>query len=175
MDWYVEFVSKNPIFSAIIQFAILGTLGDLVARWIVSKKIHLPYSKPELFFKLIEWSFLGILIKYAFIGYQGFVESLVAQNYLPEPTPFTRAFFISLTMNAQFGILLVLLHRLLDNLIHKVSNWSNIDKGLLSLIWFWIPAHTVTFLLPPDFRIGLAALWSVVLGLILGYYNMKKK
>jgi hypothetical protein len=34
-----------------------------------------------------------------------------------------------------------------------------------------VPAHAVTFALPPDWRIGLAALWSVVLGLILGMYS----
>jgi hypothetical protein len=42
---------------------------------------------------------------------------------------------------------------------------------LWSLAWFWVPAHAVTFALPPDWRIGLAALWSVVLGLILGMYS----
>ena len=33
--------------------------------------------------------------------------------------------------------------------------------------FFWIPAHTVTFLLPPEFRILFAAFLSVVLGLLL--------
>jgi hypothetical protein len=41
------------------------------------------------------------------------------------------------------------------------------------MIWFWIPAHTITFSLPTDFQIGLAALWSVVLGVILGFFNRK--
>ena len=41
--------------------------------------------------------------------------------------------------------------------------------ALKSIVWFWIPAHTVTFMLPDVYRIGLAAVWSVVLGVILGY------
>lgn len=175
MNWYADLVSQNPILAAIVQFAILGTTGDLAARWIVNKKIFLPYSVTELLLKFVEWSFLGVLIKYAFIGYQGFVDGLISHSLLPPLGAFPRAFFVSLTMNLQFGILLVLLHRLLDNLIHKIKNWSHLEKSLFSLVWFWIPAHTVTFLLPPDFRIGLAAVWSVVLGLILGYYNLKAK
>ncbi|MCK4629957.1 MAG: hypothetical protein KAT40_00845, partial [Bacteroidales bacterium] len=81
---------------------------------------------------------------------------------------------ISLSMNLQFGPFLVIAHRLLDNLIMREKNWDNLDKGLLSLLWFWIPAHTVTFILPKPYQIGLAAVWSVILGLILGYYNRKK-
>ena len=37
-----------------------------------------------------------------------------------------------------------------------------------TLIWFWIPAHTLTFSLAVDYQVGLAALWSLALGLILG-------
>ena len=33
--------------------------------------------------------------------------------------------------------------------------------------FFWIPAHTVTFLLPPEYRVFVAALLSIALGLIL--------
>ncbi|MBE9511784.1 MAG: hypothetical protein IMY71_12990 [Bacteroidetes bacterium] len=78
------------------------------------------------------------------------------------------------TAMVQFGPFLVITHCLLDNLITREKNWDNLDKGLLSLIWFWIPAHTVTFILPKPYQIGLAAVWSVILGLILGYYNRKK-
>ena len=77
-------------------------------------------------------------------------------------------------MNLQFGPFLVIIHRILDNGVMRVKNWNNIDKSLLSLLWFWLPAHTVTFMLPTPFQIGLAAVWSVVLGLILGFYNSKK-
>jgi hypothetical protein len=43
----------------------------------------------------------------------------------------------------------------------------------MSLLWFWIPAHSVTFALPKPYQIGLAAIWSVALGIILGFYNRK--
>jgi hypothetical protein len=90
---------------------------------------------------------------------------------LPEVCYIGKAFAISATINLQFGPFLVIMHRLLDNAIAREKNWNNIGKGMLSLIWFWIPAHTITFILPRPYQIGLAAIWSVVLGIILGYYN----
>ena len=124
-----------------------------------------------MFLKMLEWAFLAVCIKYAFVGFNGFVDGLTAHGLLPELGPVGRAFAISAAMNLQFGPFLVIAHRLLDNAIARKNNWANLDKGMLSLLWFWIPAHTVTFILPKPFQIGLAALWSVVLGLILGFYN----
>jgi hypothetical protein len=39
---------------------------------------------------------------------------------------------------------------------------------------FWIPAHTITFMLPAEWRMIFAAGLSVMLGLILGSVNRKK-
>ncbi len=173
MDWYIEFVKANPILSAVIQFAVLGTFGEVVARWIINKKISSPFTLPVILWKMTEWAILAVCIKYAFVGFKGFVTSLVEHSLLPELNLFSNALAISVFMNLQFGLFLVITHRWLDNLILKEKNWKNIEKSLLSLIWFWIPAHTITFMLPREFQIGLAALWSVVLGVILGFYNRK--
>ncbi|RLD66908.1 MAG: hypothetical protein DRI95_05770 [Bacteroidetes bacterium] len=171
MSTYIELVKAYPIYSAMIQFAILGTLGDIISKWMQKGKIFLPYKLPIIILKMIEWAVIAITIKYAFIGFQGFVDSLVEHQLVPELSKFGRAFTISLTMNFQYGLFLVIFHRFLDNLIARQKNWKNIDKGMLSLIWFWIPAHTVTFMLDKPYQIGLAAVWSVVLGVILGFYN----
>ena len=37
------------------------------------------------------------------------------------------------------------------------------------VVFFWIPAHTVTFLLPEAFRVLFAAALGAVLGLILAW------
>jgi hypothetical protein len=101
------------------------------------------------------------------------VDGLILHGLLPEMGALGKSFAVSLAMNLQFGPFLVIAHRLIDNLIDGSPNWTNIGKGLLSLLWFWVPAHTVTFLLPPDLRIGLAAVWSVALGVLLGWYNRR--
>ncbi len=171
MNWYLEFVKVNPILSAVLQFAVLGTLGEVISRWIIKGKIYSPFPAKLIIWKAFVWSVLAVCIKYAFIGFNGFVDALIQHSMLPEMGLYLRAFAVSSLMNVQFGLFLVLFHRILDNLYPRRSNWVNIDKSLYSLLWFWIPAHTITFTLPKDYQIGLAALWSVVLGLILGYFS----
>ena len=171
MNWYINLVIAHPILTAMAQFAVLGTLGDIIAKCLITRRFFLPFDIKTTLLKMLEWALLAICIKYAFVGFNGFVDTLAAHGMLPELGKIGRAFSISLTMNLQFGPFLVITHRLLDNAIARKSNWANIDKGMFSLIWFWIPAHTLTFILPKPFQIGLAALWSVVLGLILGFYN----
>lgn len=170
---YVAIVKSNPIPTAMGQFAILGTFGEIVSKWITRKKITYPFSFGITLWKMVVWAILAIGIKYAFYGFVGYVDYLVEHGLLPEMSPLGKAFTISALMNLQFGLFLVLFHRVLDNVPEKVKNWNNLDKGMYSLIWFWIPAHTLTFMLPDVYRIGLAALWSVVLGLILGLFNRK--
>jgi len=174
MNIYIELVKTYPIYSAMIQFAVLGTLGDIFSKWMQRGVVFMPYKYAVIFLKMLEWAILAIAIKYAFVGFQGFVDSLIAQCFLPELNLFGRAFSVSVVMNLQFGLLLVIFHRFLDNLISRENNWKNIDKGMFSLIWFWIPAHTFTFMLDKPFQIGLAAIWSLVLGIILGYFNKSK-
>ncbi len=175
MEWYIVLVTAHPIYTAMAQFAVLGTLGDMASKWIVARKVYLPFAPLTTVLKMLEWALLAVCIKYAFVGFNGFVDGLSGHGLLPELGPFARAFAISAAMNLQFGPFLVIAHRLLDNAIVRKTNWMNLDKGMLSLLWFWIPAHTVTFLLPRPFQIGLAAVWSVVLGLILGLYNRENK
>lgn len=173
MEWYLTLVKARPIFTAMVQFAVLGTLGDMASKCLIERRFFMPFGRSILIFKMLAWALLAVCIKYAFTGFNGFVDALAAHGLLPELGTAGRAFAISLSMNLQFGPFLVIAHRLLDNAIAGKSNWENLDKGMLSLLWFWIPAHTVTFILPRDYQIGLAALWSVVLGLILGFYNRK--
>jgi hypothetical protein len=174
MTWYISLVSEYPIVTAMVQFAILGTFGDIVSKWLIQKKISFPFSPFTLLLKMLEWALLAVCIKYAFTGFQGFVDSLIQHNLLPSLDSLGRSFAVSVSMNLQFGPFLVIMHRVLDNLIARENNWNNIHKGMLSLLWFWIPAHIITFILPKPYQIGLAAIWSVVLGIILGYYNRKR-
>ena len=174
LESYAELVRAHPIPSAMAQFALLGTLGELASRWVGARRIHMPFTARTTAWKALGWAALAVCIKYAFTGFTAFVEGLAAHGLLPRLDAFGTALAVSVSMNLQFGPFLVIAHRLIDNAIDGAPNWANLDKALLSLLWFWVPAHTVTFLLPPDFRIGLAALWSLALGVILGFYARPK-
>lgn len=186
MELYLNFVRQYVILSAIIHFAILGTFGEILSKWVINKSFKYPFGFVMTIKKMAIWAILGVAIKYTFVGFagnvdsngnviDGFVTALMNHGFLPQvgSKSFLFAFFVSATMNLQFGPFMIIFHRVLDNFAAGQSNWKGINKGLLCLLWFWIPAHTVTFLMPPDLRVLMAAAWSLVLGLLLGYFNRK--
>ena len=170
MNWYVNWVNSSPLIAAFVQFSILGTLGEILGIVAARKK---PVSNVAVWLaKAFIWGLLGILVKYAFTGFGGYLKSLIDKQFLPvicRDNLILKAFCLSLLMNSQFGPLLMFLHRTTDNLISRTKGYSGIEKSFATLAWFWLPAHTVTFSLPVAYQIGLAALWSVALGIIMGF------
>lgn len=53
------------------------------------------------------------------------------------------------------------------------SMWNFVFKK--TIIFFWIPAQTLNFMLPEDYRILIAAIYSVILGVILSLASMMAK
>jgi len=172
---YIEFVKKYLLFSAFIQFMILGMIGEYIGMWIEKKKVFNPYSIKKVILKMIAWGILGIVIKFAFTGFFGFTDSLLKKGLIPNifKNSILYALITSMFTNTLFGPQMMLFHRFTDNIIMKTKSYKGIGKSILTLIWFWIPAHTITFILPPHLQIGLAALWSIVLGIILGFFKRK--
>ncbi len=171
MEIYLDWVKTNPLLSAAVQFALLGTLGEIVSFSIQQKRPALPCTWAQLLAKMAAWALLGVIIKYAFTGMKGFAAALVEHGLLPAffAAGFGRAFAVSVFTNLLFGPQMMAFHRLEDNLILGQRGFAGITTAWKTLLWFWIPAHTLTFLLPADYQIGLAALWSLALGLIMGF------
>lgn len=106
------------------------------------------------------------------------------------------AFTISALMNLIFAPVFMTFHKITDT--HILNNGGTL-KGFFtpiafykifpSINWFvqwdfvfkrtiplfWIPAHTVTFLLAPQYRIAFAAFLGVVLGVLLAIAASKAK
>lgn len=170
MDFYIAWVTAYPLLSAAVQFAVLGTLGEVISFSIQQRQFGLPCNGWQLLAKLLAWALLGIIIKYGFTGMRGFTRALLDHHLLP-------AFFgqglgwalaVSVLTNLFFGPQMMAFHRLEDNLILGQKGFEGITRAWATLIWFWIPAHTITFLMPVEVQIGLAAGWSLVLGVIMG-------
>lgn len=106
------------------------------------------------------------------------------------------AFAISTFMNLIFAPVFMTLHKITDS--HILSNGGSLrgffkpiafGKIFPSLNWFvqwdfvfkksipffWIPAHTITFLMPSEYRVVFAAILGVILGLILAIAAQKSK
>jgi len=174
---YAQWVSANPLFSAAVQFAILGTLGEVISFSLRKKKIAMPCTALQLLAKVLAWALLGIVIKYGFAGMKGFTVALLEHHMLPSfmNSGIGWAFAVSTLTNVFFGPQMMFFHRLEDNLILWEWNMKGLTAAWWTLLWFWIPAHTVTFSLPTEYQIGLAAIWSLALGIIMGLTKKQKK
>ena len=170
MPAYAAWVNDQPLLSAAIQFALLGTLGEIISHLLRTRRFGLPGTPLQMLGKVLGWALLGVIIKYGFAGMKGFTRALLDHNLLPAAlgSGIGWAFAVSVLTNVFFGPQMMAFHRLEDNLILGQRGFAGIQRAWWTLIWFWIPAHTLTFSLPRDYQIGLAALWSVALGIILG-------
>lgn len=106
------------------------------------------------------------------------------------------AFSISTVMNLFFAPVMMTFHKITD--IHIVENGGTLSgffqpikfgKIFPSINWFvqwdfvfkrtipffWIPAHTITFLLPNEYRVVFAAFLGIALGVILSIASQKGK
>ncbi|SIO12188.1 Mpv17/PMP22 family protein [Halodesulfovibrio marinisediminis] len=184
-----------------VKFAILATFGECLALRIVTGKYWvrgfglcakmIVWGFLGIIIKLAFTVFAtgapNILASFGFditpatLATGGFFDRVAA------------AFIISASLNCIFAPVLMVLHKITDAHIHlhggklsavitpikmadrfKDIDW-NIMWGLVlkkTIPFFWIPAHTITFLLPPDFRILFAAFLGVALGVILAFANL---
>lgn len=195
-ELYSETVKNWPLLSSFIKFGILATLGEITAYRIVHKRF--PDKSFGAVPKFFVWGLLGILIFWAFKIFSGGINGMVDGGMLPViySEKFFRAFYISLFMNMIFGTFLMLTHRLTDI---KIESTGGALLGILSpkpavpelfkkvdwdrfwgfvikktIPFFWIPAHTITFLLPPEMRVLFAAILSFALGVILAFGAVQK-
>ncbi len=171
-NWYVSTVGNYPFQAAFIQFALLGMGGDWIASAVTGKKIR--YTVFQFAKKMLGWGILGLIIKIGFTGMHGFTLAVYQKLHITSTSVLLFAFVKSAFTNTFFGPQMMLFHRWEDNLLQGTRGYKGMDTAIKTLFWFWIPAHTLTFSIPNhDVQIGLAAAWSLVLGLILGIASRK--
>jgi hypothetical protein len=202
VDWYIQFNKDHGMVMSFFKFALLATLGEVIALRIKSGK----YNEPGfgIIPRMIVWGFLGLAINLAFnifatgapafLAYMGLKEAPQAMSGSFSGLKLLDAFTISTTMNLIFAPLMMTFHKITDT--HIITNKGTINGFLKPIpfahilktmnwdvMWnfifkknipfFWIPAHTITFLLPAEFRVLFAALLGIALGLILAIGSQK--
>lgn len=196
---YDTFNKSHGMVTSFIKFAVLATLGELIGLRIQTGKYYkegfgvLP--------RAIVWGFLGMAINAAFIIFAGgtplFLQKMGLDTTSGTPgMNLLVAFSISTAMNLVFAPVMMTFHKITDT--HILQNGGTL-KGFfspirfseifVSLNWqvqwnfvfkktipfFWIPAHTITFMLPSEYRVLFAAILGIVLGIILAFANLKPK
>jgi hypothetical protein len=186
-ELFVMTTRAHPYLMGMAKFILLGTMGELLSRKVVSGQWRLLGIR--LWQRSLIWGVIGIMLTIAFPLFSAGVEGLQAQGYLGGlGNSWLTAFWKSFFLQAVFAFPFMIFHRITDTLIEKnrlLSRWPlietyrDIDWDNMfrivgwSIIWFWLPVHTANFMLPPEFRVVVAALLAIVLGLILGIAKQK--
>ena len=180
MNWFFyDFTPEFPYLSSALKFLVLGTIGEWIGGLIRTKGNLRTFPLKLLWGKFIIWAILGVIIKWFFTSFILLIPIHAESGLLPDifakqgSLPF--AFMVSLQMNLLFGPFLMYGHRFLDNLLERKWNWKGMHVPIYAIGWFWIPAHTITFLLSKNFQIIFAAFLGVVLGIILGFAKRESK
>lgn len=190
-EMFVKFTTEHAYLGGFIKFFILATMGELLAVRIVTRDWNIPKG---LLYRAFVWGFLGIVIVLIFNVFAAGIAGALANGFLPGGnSKFAFAFFVSFIMNLSFAPTMMAFHRITDTFIDlKYENkkekvtLSDVVKridwdGFISFVLmktipiFWIPAHTITFLLPSEYRVLSAAFLSIALGAILAFAKKKKQ
>lgn len=202
---FIKMQNQNHgmIFS-FIKFSILATLGECIGLRIKTGNYYnktfgiIPRAIVWGFLGLsIKMAFI-IFTKgtTAFIYYMGIENSanIISEAFTVEKLLIS--FSISIALNLIFAPVMMTVHKITDkhiengngslanffkpiqvsSIIQQIDwkfHWDFVIKKTIPL--FWIPAHTITFLLPEDLQILFAALLGVVLGIILSIAKSNKK
>ncbi len=183
-------MTKNhPFIMGFIKFAILATMGELLAIRIGSGDWKIPSG---LVARAAIWGFLGMVIVAIFKIFAGGVISVLDTGLIPgKGNSFVFAFLTSTFMNTTFAPTMMAFHRYTDTYIDMKSegasdisvtaitnriDWNSFVSFVVikTIPMFWIPAHTVTFMLPAEYRVLAAAFLSIALGAILAFAKRKK-
>ncbi len=182
---FVNATNSLPHIMGFVKFAILATSGELLTRRISSGKWH--FTGFNIWSRAFIWGIIGLMVTYIFKIFGEGIGALTSLNMLPVfpdgiLNRISSAFWMSLFTNVFFGFEMMIFHRFTDTLIDegrlwkkwnvvetwKKINWNNIFGFVFpSLFWFWLPMHTITFSLPQEFQVLMAAVLGIALGIIL--------
>jgi len=112
---FLAATSAQPYLMGFIKFAILATMGELLAIRIVTGDWNVPTG---LISRAVIWGFLGMVIVLVFKVFAGGVISAQKAGALPfEGSQIAFAFFTSSIMNLIFAPTMMAFHRFTDTYI----------------------------------------------------------
>ncbi|MCX6801919.1 MAG: hypothetical protein NT067_02285 [Candidatus Diapherotrites archaeon] len=191
LDKFNGLTKAYPLPMGFLKFAALATFGEFVKIRKATRK----WNFKDWPFKLFVWGMFGMWFVIIFALFSSGVSAVTSRGLWPNflagnPAvddsllSFGRifaAFSTSLWMNilALFAWPMMLVHEYFNKVIEKKKFVSTVEfgEGLdkkvwfrdipFTVLWFWLPAHTITFCLPEEYRILMAALLSLALGFLV--------
>lgn len=202
--WYKSFNAAHAMVMAFLKFGILATLGEMLGCRISTGDYTTPTFGvlPRMVVWGLLGMAISMAMTVFSNGIPAFISSMGGENLVTAFKAdgfawgkLVVALSISVMMNTFFAPVFMTFHKITDTHIaenggsikalfrpidmrrHIVElnwdrQWSFIFKKTIPL--FWYPAHTITFMLPGEYRVLFAALLGVALGVILAIGARKK-
>jgi len=195
-SWYMQYNKEHGMIMSFFKFALLATLGEIIALRIRTGNYNEPGFGiiPRMIVWGFLGISINIAFQIfstggpVFLAYLGLSSAPEAMKGSFSSLKLLDAFTISATMNLTFAPVMMTFHKITDTHIIKTGgsisglfspipfasilknmNWDVMWNFIFkkTIPFFWIPAHTITFLLPAEFRVLFAAILGIALGLIL--------
>lgn len=201
LNVYKDFNKAHGMLTSFIKFSVLATLGEIIGLRIKSGVYYkegfgvIPRAIVWGFLGLsIKMAFVifakGTPIFLSYLGVDGAGNAMAGEL---SAVKVGVALAISVSMNLIFAPLMMTLHKITDlhiisyegklsSMIKPIAFGSNLRNMDWDVQWnfvfkktipfFWIPAHTITFLLPPEYQVLFAAFLGIVLGILLALASL---
>ncbi len=182
-DAFFGFADRYPYIGGFMKFFLFASMGDIISRRIKRGD----YQVTGLLYKALVWGIIGIMVVIVFQVFPAGVLAMQGMGMLPlEGNTFAHALFSSVLMNLFFAPTMMLFHRISDAFIEYrlLSSGKTLGGALKTIDYpafiqmlfktvplFWMPAHTITFLLPSTYQPFFASLLGVMLGLFLNLFK----
>lgn len=201
---YENLNASHGMWMSFVKFALLSTFGESLALRIKTGNYNrkgfglIPRAIVWGFLGFtIKMAFVifasGTPILLTYLGLEN-AQTALATGF--SWTALLVAFSISTAMNLTYAPVMMTTHKVTDTHISQTggsigglfspikvrkifreldwdTQWNFVFKKTIP--FFWIPAHTITFLLPPDYQVLFAAALGVALGVILSFATLKKE
>jgi hypothetical protein len=186
----------HPYLMGFVKVGVLATMGEWLARRVAGGSWAAPAG---ICWRAFVWGLFGVAFALVFEVFATGTAAVIGEGLLPVfadgfPADLSRAFWTSSLMNLIFAPVFMAFHRVTDGYIDAgngtVSGMMDVrladvlrridGVGFVSFVLlrtiplFWIPAHTVTFLLPSEYRVLVAAYLSIALGAILAFARLRQ-
>ena len=200
--FYNQANAEHGMLLSFLKFALLATAGEMLGLRIRTGSYNQPgfgILPRAIVWGLLGLTIKLAFVIFgkgtpAFLTYMGLQDAGSLMGGAFGAGKLLVAFSISAAMNLIYAPVMMTLHKITDT--HIINNGGTV-AGLFkpirfgdimaSINWqvqwnfvfkktipfFWIPAHTITFLLPEQFQVLFAALLGIALGVILAVASLK--
>lgn len=181
-----DFTQAFPYIMGFFKVGLLATFGEMLKN----RRKNGEWKVPSLFWRFIVWGMTGVVFTAVFALFGAGIPALMQKGLLctADNASFNnvlRAFFTSFFMNMIFAYPMMLAHEYFNEVINRKKFigggefLSSINAHIWgsfipkTILYFWVPAHTITFLLPENYRVLASALLALVLGFLLTFHAPK--